>query len=369
MGTLTSWDKTSKTPKYVGLARYLLRDIASRSLKPGHQLSSENELVKEHNVSRVTVRQALKLLQNQGYISRERARGTFVEKEVDPEEHFGMLQGTMLVICSGEQSSHCDEDIAFSTVLLSIERAFSAKGFSVQLFAVGDDLGRDRLRLESLLCRDDLEGVLSIGRCLDQYSDLMDDIPVVRSCGFYPEQLPCVGSDVRLVAHELTQHLIEQGHDSIALVCGSWIDSQALGMFADGYREAFEAIGREIDRAMIIHAHADEQLEDLARNVLTSRIRPTAVIGENWRVCEAFAGASDELGLNIPHDLSLVGYGQNVLDIPRDLRITAYVPETAKIGQQAAELLISICRGESAPSTPLSVQGRLVVRDSVRKLN
>ena len=70
MSSTSNWQSGWNTPKYVGLARHLLRDIAVRRMKPGDRLASEHELVRSHNMSRVTVRQALQLLENDGYVSR-----------------------------------------------------------------------------------------------------------------------------------------------------------------------------------------------------------------------------------------------------------------------------------------------------------
>jgi DNA-binding GntR family transcriptional regulator len=77
------------TPKYVDLARDLMREISGRSLEIGDRLGTEQELSERYSLSRVTVRQALELLENEGYVSRKRALGTFVAKEVKSMEQLG----------------------------------------------------------------------------------------------------------------------------------------------------------------------------------------------------------------------------------------------------------------------------------------
>jgi GntR family transcriptional regulator, arabinose operon transcriptional repressor len=366
MSSTANWQSEWGTPKYVGLARHLLRDIAVRRMKPGDRLASEHELVRSHNMSRVTVRQALQLLENDGYVSRQRARGTFVERQVDIVEHFGLLHGAVLVACSNAQSARSDEDVAFSTVLRSMERTFAAHGFSVQILGLGEDVEKDRMRLQSLLSRGELEGLLTIGHCLDPHRDLLSDIPLVTSCTFAVDRLPWVGNDVRLAAFELTRHLIEHGHENIAMICGPWMDREGFSLFAEGYRDAFAAASSPVDRAMMIHALDSESLSELTCSVLTSRIQPTAVICENWQVCRAVLRAADTLKLRIPDDISVVGFGQNVLEMASTVELTAYVPANAHVGAEAAELLIQLMRGEEPPLKPKYFPGRLVVRDSVR---
>jgi len=368
MSSLTKWQSGANTPKYVGLARHLLRDIALRRMQPGDRLASENELVRHHNMSRVTVRQALQLLENDGYVSRQRARGTFVDRQVDIIEHFGLLHGAVLVACSNAQSVRSDQDAAFSTVLRGMERAFAAHGFTVQILGLGEDVDKDRLRLQSLIGRGELEGIVTIGHCLDPYRDLIGEIPLVTSCTFTVDQLPWVGNDVRLASYELTRHLIERGHENIAMICGPWMDRDGFSLFAEGYRDAFVAIDRTIDRAMMIHAHEGESIDELTCSVLTSRIHPTAVVAENWEVCRAVLRAADTLSLRIPDDISVVGFGQNVLEMASNLELTAYVPANAEVGSHAAETLIRLMCGDPPPQQPIYFPGKLVIRDSVRDL-
>jgi LacI family transcriptional regulator len=153
------------------------------------------------------------------------------------------------------------------------------------------------------------------------------------------------------------------------MICGSWIDGEAFAAFARGFIDAVAQAGVEPDRSLMVHAYAGESLEDLAANVLSRAARPTAVFCENWRVCQAVLKAADRLGLRIPHDLSVVGYGQNVCEIHDPVPITAFVPETAKVGELAADLLGKLIGDSLSQVEPVMVAGRLVERKSVRSLS
>lgn len=67
-------------PLYYQLANLLSDKIVSRELKAGDRLPTEVELVDEYGISRITVRQALRLLEEEGLIRREVGRGTFVSE-------------------------------------------------------------------------------------------------------------------------------------------------------------------------------------------------------------------------------------------------------------------------------------------------
>jgi GntR family transcriptional regulator len=56
----------------------LLEEISSSQLQPGTKLPSEGELAKRFNVSRATVREAVRGLVEAGYVSRRRGSGSYV---------------------------------------------------------------------------------------------------------------------------------------------------------------------------------------------------------------------------------------------------------------------------------------------------
>ena len=67
--------------KYSILARAIREQIAAGTYKMGDRLPSENELSEEFSFSRQTVRQALGILEREGYLVRRRGSGTYVAKE------------------------------------------------------------------------------------------------------------------------------------------------------------------------------------------------------------------------------------------------------------------------------------------------
>ncbi len=65
-------------PKYRALAKEIRRLIRSGAWPAGSQIPTELELARRFQVSRGTVRQALQILTQEGLLSREQGRGTFV---------------------------------------------------------------------------------------------------------------------------------------------------------------------------------------------------------------------------------------------------------------------------------------------------
>ena len=81
-------DKASPIPYYHQLADLLRHEIAERESPPApttprgpggevYQLPSENELAERHGITRATVRHALDVLEREGWIYREKGKGSF----------------------------------------------------------------------------------------------------------------------------------------------------------------------------------------------------------------------------------------------------------------------------------------------------
>jgi len=69
----------------------LRQQISDGALHPGDQLPAEDTLSQTHNVSRGTVREAIRILAKDGLLRREQGRGTFVAYPQAPEATFFTL--------------------------------------------------------------------------------------------------------------------------------------------------------------------------------------------------------------------------------------------------------------------------------------
>jgi GntR family transcriptional regulator len=71
-------DRSSFVPLYYQLQELLKEQIESGEWKPGERMPSEPELARSYGVSRVVVRQALAILEDDRQVTRIQGRGTFV---------------------------------------------------------------------------------------------------------------------------------------------------------------------------------------------------------------------------------------------------------------------------------------------------
>ena len=68
-------------PRHQQIADHLRKEIQDQEFKPGDKLPSEKRLCDYFKVSRITVREALKALENEGLIFKKQGLGAFVREE------------------------------------------------------------------------------------------------------------------------------------------------------------------------------------------------------------------------------------------------------------------------------------------------
>jgi GntR family transcriptional regulator len=93
MSKLRTTYARSPVPLYIQVASALRRRIETGQWRQGQQISTLEALEQEFEVARVTVRQAVELLQDEGLVRRHQGRGTFVADKLE-DKHWLKLETT-----------------------------------------------------------------------------------------------------------------------------------------------------------------------------------------------------------------------------------------------------------------------------------
>ncbi|MGL4560911.1 MAG: GntR family transcriptional regulator [Brevinema sp.] len=112
-------DKNSYIPAYIQIKDHFLKMIQSKELKPGDQIPPENDIVQASGLSRMTVRQGIQQLVQQGYLRPQRGLGTFVTPPP-------IIVDTMKFCSFSKTSAFKDQDVA-SRIYALQERKADAK--------------------------------------------------------------------------------------------------------------------------------------------------------------------------------------------------------------------------------------------------
>lgn len=85
-------NKSSSTPLYMQLKNQLQEKI-EQDMSVGDLLLTETEIEKMYHVSRMTVRKAIEELVNEGIVSKQQGKGTFVSQTKTTQGLDGFLVG------------------------------------------------------------------------------------------------------------------------------------------------------------------------------------------------------------------------------------------------------------------------------------
>lgn len=83
-------DKSSRLPAYAQLANIIRSAIASGEFGPGERLPAESAFAKSHQVSAMTARQAVSVLEEEGLVIRKQGKGTYVRRIGISYSNFGL---------------------------------------------------------------------------------------------------------------------------------------------------------------------------------------------------------------------------------------------------------------------------------------
>jgi LacI family transcriptional regulator len=178
-----------------------------------------------------------------------------------------------------------------------------------------------------------------------------------------------IETDEAASTRTVAEHLINLGHQRIACLSSREAQWQAWAVRRrECFVDAVEELGGGTVRSWRLNAWGTDGLE-VAREILTSDPRPTAVFAVTDHEALFLYDAATELGLNIPQDVSIVGFAD--LDFAAALRppLTTMRQRPREIGRRAAQQILDRLDGDAAgsPPTTIRVGADLIVRKSTAR--
>ncbi|MFT3897691.1 MAG: LacI family DNA-binding transcriptional regulator [Thermomonas sp.] len=179
----------------------------------------------------------------------------------------------------------------------------------------------------------------------------------------------CVYVDDRDAAYEITEHLIQLGHQRIGFLWGG-AQHRSSGERHAGYEAALKDYGITLDKHLVVPG--DYTFDDGfrgARRLLALREPPTAIFGSNDEIAAGVLAAARSAGMNVPFDLSIAGFEDSPFSRQSWPALTTAKQATEDIARHAARLLISGVREDAYDDHPIPMRNQgfvpqLVVRGS-----
>jgi DNA-binding LacI/PurR family transcriptional regulator len=196
------------------------------------------------------------------------------------------------------------------------------------------------------------------------------------------EGIACINVDDRGGARAAARHLVELGHTRVAVMTAAL--GGDVGLIDDPARDArsWRYVARErmlgcldvlepAGIAPVVHRQLhsdDEEARAAALRILDRRDRPTGVLCFSDVVASGVVRAAEQLGLQVPADLSVVGFDDSPLARRLRPQLSTVHQDIAEKGRLAAAALrqaLTAPRDQTAGVAERFVlPTRLVVRDS-----
>ena len=356
-------------PKYFTLMEELKEKIISGRIQPGEKLPSENQFTVQYSLSRHTVRKALSLLEQEGYIEACHGKGTFCSEKM---RHMKKSRNIAVV-------TTYISDYIFPRLIQGMDNVLSEQGYSIILKNTGNSRQKEAKCLEELFQKD-IDGLIiepSKSQLSCRHPGLYENlekyqIPYIFIQGIYTEMKdkPHILMDDARGGYLVTKYLLEQGHRRIT---GFFKADDIQGIQRHkGYVRALQEAGIPYDPDLVVWFHTEDRRSKpsmMVKEMVKTGSLPHGIVCYNDQIAVQVIESLEDCGLQVPKDISVTGY-DNSLYAQRGTGITTIAHPQERLGEMAAELILEKINGVSEEDSKVErlFQPELIVRGSCRRL-
>ena len=370
-------------PLYKVIYDDIKRGIESGEFNPGDKIPTELEIAEKYSVSRITATRAVRELEQSGFITRARKRGSTVNT---PDSYnAGNGQSPFISLILPFEVSNC-----LAIVDAAQNNAF-LNNFTLSVYNSSRDEDTERNIIENLLEMDAAGFIVwpavPYGN-LEIFSKLAINKKPLVFLDFPKTGInaPCISLDNRAAMYELTNYVIENGHTDIAFYSTSVKDLPTESERYRGHINALIENGIVPKREYILEIHntpdgeyslnrddsanfeynafkARQSLEYL----MSLKAPPTAVICVNDICATHVVREALKMSIAIPETLSVTGFDNLDICNYAQVPITTVQQDFKDMGRKAVELIMQMRKGKNVKSNYV-IATDLVKRHSVTRI-
>lgn len=369
---------TNKSLLYERVYGELKKQILNGHYRAGQMIPSEQELMEQYGVSRVTTTRALRRLVSENLIYRKVGAGTFVSDTLpmsnsdEPRENRVKDKTANLV---GLVIPQIWGDYAISLISRA-ERILQEHGTVLATTCSYGNQEIEQRRIEELtnlrvkgLIIFPTDGIHYNEGILRLYVERFPTVIVDKQLPGVP--FPYVTSDNYGGAKQLTEHLLGLGHRRIGFVSISLEGTSTLSDRYDGFLAALGEAGipfSDEDYLDSLDAPVTEDGYDSRElRILMDFIRQhpdlTAIFSTRYELAEHLYKAAEELGIKVPEDLSIVCFDGASL-IPAHGQPTHMVQDGGAVATEALKMLFRLFDGKTLETNSAIVPTKLHIGNS-----
>jgi len=206
---------------------------------------------------------------------------------------------------------------------------------------------------------------------LEKVQELLnEDIPVVIVARDYPNfSINAVALDDYMGGYQAANHLLQLGHKNIGFIA---LDVYSNRERIRGFKDALKEY--QIEPRKDLHFIEDKKQSLVragnisAKKYLESGDIPTAIFACNDLLAIGAIQVIRDAGLNVPDDISIVGFDNTNIATIVDPPLTTMSQPIQRMGREVMDLIISIFKGERDDEVRITLVPDLVKRKSTKEL-
>lgn len=257
----------------------------------------------------------------------------------------------------------------YNPILKSVSQELSQHGYRFNLEVVTVEQAIKEDVISSVIQEGSLDGMLLVVQDNINYDFLQfvakRQFPFVVLNANVAPNLSSVKIDNKLGAKKMVQHLLQQGHGRIAYLGGPKLDSNAIER-RNGFIEAITSAGLSLSPELL--HYGDWQRASgwqSAQEFIKLDNPPTAIFCANDHMAIGAIQLLQKRGLNIPDDISVVGFDDTEMCEVVVPNLTTAKQPLELMGQLGAREVLRQIEEEFFSAKHVNLEPELVVRDSV----
>lgn len=375
-------------PRYEQMYLLLRDQIQGGEYTVGDRIPSEKELMEQFSVSRITSKKALDMLVQDGFITRQPGRGSFVimheraeasEAEGVQEQAEAPLRSRQMVLglimedfsdsYGKEMLTEMERTAQALGVYLMLRLSFSQANVEEKAIQMLREYGVDGLIIYPTRGQNFSPEILKL--VIDKFPHVLVDRYLKWT------DTTAISTDNVEAARNGVQHLFNLGHRHIGLLASRVTDNVAIEERIEGFIQAHAERGIQLDRSSWLTDMNLTMNDDTSNDLIDSNVETVQrMLSKNPQITALFAmeyelalivkEAAENLGLQIPQQLSVICF-----DSPKSSAalypFTHLLQQQKEIGRLAVHHVIELIKGATLPSK-ISLKAELIVGKSTGKV-
>ncbi len=224
-----------------------------------------------------------------------------------------------------------------------------------------------------------VDGMITIGMKVGmEIVEIMTQrqLPFVTIDGTPAPNIPSVNIDDESAAYDIMRRVLAQGHRDIVIISlpddafatDETLDISVPALRMKGYDRALKDAGLSLKSDSVTTMTCECTLEDgkhTAHIISKLKKRPTAIVAMSDIVAIGCIIYLDEHGVQVPSDISIVGFDNIQESILVTPRLTTVDQPASDKGYMAAEVLFRLINGQSCEDFRMNIPYRVIPRNSL----